>query len=117
VRLERVARLQRRAQLGVVVDLAVVDDAAAAVGRVDRLVAAAAVDDGQPQVGVDGARRAVHAEVVGPAVVQAAAEMRGGAVEHAGVDRVLEVDASNAAHGWERPPGDEIDSPKRARRR
>ena len=95
---KRVAGLQRLAQCLPVVDLAVVDDAACCIGRVDRLVATAAVDDGQPQVGVDRPVGAVGTKGVRPAVLQAARKVRRRLVQHAAVHGLLEVNACNPAH-------------------
>ena len=89
-------RLELRAQLGVVVDLAVLDDDDAAVLVGDRLVAALEVDDRQPPRGQPGLAEHHLAAGVGPAVVQRGAH--GG--EHVAVRRSAAGahDAADAAH-------------------
>ena len=88
-----------------VLDLAVVDDAlfAAVAGGIDGLVTAAAVNDGQSQVDVDGARRTVQAKVAGTTVVKAASEVRGCALQDRRVDLMLEMNACNATHARRAP--------------
>ena len=96
-RAEHVAgRLQLGAQLGVVVDLAVLDDDDAPVLARDRLVAALEVDDRQPPRGEPGLAVDHLAAAVGPAVP----ERRAHGAEHVAVDGppVGADDAADAAH-------------------
>ena len=96
-RAEHVARaLELGAQLGVVVDLAVLDDDDAPVLARDRLVAALEVDDRQPPRGEPGLAVDHLAAAVGPAVH----ERRAHRAEDVAVDGppVGADDAADAAH-------------------
>ena len=83
--------------LGVIVDLAVHDQLAAAVGRGHRLASRVGeIDDGEPRVGEDDARVVIDAASVGTAMTKGPREKR----SPRGVGRALRerVDAGNPAH-------------------
>ena len=62
--------LQSRAQLAIVVDLAIADQHQRAIGVVQRLLAAVQIDDGQAAMAERGERIVMHALAVRPAMRQ-----------------------------------------------